>query len=596
MGGSNSTPTSSYSYTDNSSQINQSLSQIKSQINELNSDLDKFKVSIDTHVDTVQQKFIHFDHKVLQIQNEFQSSFNFVNQGIRMIGNNIDSMSKYQIDYESNNNKEHWEIQQNEWKENFERNVYQQFQKLKNLKFELELDLHKKVGSYLLIKDKFNDHIKIYQQKKSQYQITNLQSQMLFLFDMITTKSDSFDLVQFNQIGNSVEKNELNMVENTIQFPPELDDGVFKLYLMVDKFEEIIKTEIKLKENINLMMVNFSNPNLSNPLDNLETSPEIFATKLYNSGIKSIGQIEFSNQTQILISNGFAYVPEYKYTELKKKFIIGCEKTNLKLDWELENINWISAYLYGKIKTKSIGIMIEYIGLDECIYPIECVRNKDYIQIGLVGLKLWNGLKNKLELKLKLKYETNPIILYNIIVLNNKINDIESITNKMLIDLGYIEQQSDFALLILKYQMVQIDTNVIYGKQLLGNNPFNFDTKLQNIISSGSIPYNNLIIWIVTKYIQKKKLDLNFTFELGQTNTQEFFNNIISVLLCGYIQFQMNKFTQSNMTSTYVDLKLFLSIQNIKFANFVNSVLISNTLEDTKIFISFIFFKIYDFY
>jgi hypothetical protein len=57
MGGVNSTP--SYSYTDNSSQINQSLSQIKNQINELNSDLDKFKVSIDTHVNTVKQKFIH---------------------------------------------------------------------------------------------------------------------------------------------------------------------------------------------------------------------------------------------------------------------------------------------------------------------------------------------------------------------------------------------------------------------------------------------------------------------------------------------------------------------------------------------------------
>ena len=84
MGGSNSTPTTSYSYTDNSSQINQSLTQIRSQINELNSDLDKFKVSIDTHVDTVQQKFIHFDHKVLQIQNEFQESFNFVNHGITM--------------------------------------------------------------------------------------------------------------------------------------------------------------------------------------------------------------------------------------------------------------------------------------------------------------------------------------------------------------------------------------------------------------------------------------------------------------------------------------------------------------------------------
>ena len=301
MGGSNSRPKQITSYSDNSSQINQSLSQIKTQINELNSDLDKFKVSIDSHVDTVKQKFIHFDNKVLQIQNEFQESFNFVNQGILMIGTNIDSMSKFQIEYETSNNNEHLEIQQNDWKENFERNVYQQFQRLKNLKFELELDLHKKIGFYLIIKNNFNDQIKIYQEKKSQFQITNLQSQMLFLLNHIVEKSDSVDIVKFNQIENLVEKNELNMIEKTIRFPPELDESIIKLYLTTDKFEEIIKIETKLKENINLMMNNFSNPNLLNSLDNLIISPELFATKLYNSGIKSIAQIEFSNQTQILI-------------------------------------------------------------------------------------------------------------------------------------------------------------------------------------------------------------------------------------------------------------------------------------------------------
>lgn len=593
MGGSNSTPSPSYSCTDNSSQINQSLGQIKSQINELNSDLNKFKVSIDTHVNTVQQKFLHFDHKVLLIQNEFQNSFNFVNQGIDMIGNNIDIMSKYQIEYETNNNKEHWEIQQNEWKENFERNVYQQFQKLKNLKFELELDLHKKVGSYLLIKDKFNDQIKIYQEKKSQYQIAELQSKMLFLLNIITTKSDSVDLIQFNQIGDSKEKNELDILENTIQFPPELDDSIVKLYFVTDKFEEIIKTETKLKENITLMMVNFTNHNLSNPLDNLNTSPELFAIKLYNSGIKSISQIEFSNQNNLLILNGFAYVPEYKYKELKKKFIIGCEKSNLKLNWELENINWISTYLYEKIKTKSINTMIEYIGSNECIYPIDCVQNKDYVQIGLIGLKLYNGLENKIKKKLELVYETNPIILYNIFVINNKIKNIELITNKMILNSGY-EQQSDFSLHVLKYQLEQIDKNIIYGKQVLENELFNLDNTLQNIISWNMSSYNNLVTYVVSKYIQKKKIDSNFTFKLSQNNIPKFFNNIISKLLNDYINFLMNKFTQTHMTNTYFDHMLFF--KNIKFDNFVNSILELNTLEDIKIFITFIFFKIHEFY
>ena len=63
-----------------------------------------------------------------------------------------------------------------------------------------------------------------------------------------------------------------------------------------------------------------------------------------------------------------------------------------------------------------------------------------------------------------------------------------------------------------------------------------------------------------------------------------------------------------NFPNTF-DIKLFLTIiiniifktntynlHDIKFADFVNSVLNLNKLEDIKIFISFMFFKIYDFY
>ena len=610
MGGSNSRPQQTTSYSDNSSQINQSLSQIKTQINELNSDLDKFKVSIDNHVDTVQQKFIHFDNKVLQIQNEFQESFNFFNQGILMIGNNIDSMSKFQIEYETSNNNEHLEIQQNDWKENFERNVYQQFQRLRNLKFELELDLHKTVGSYLIIKNNFNDQIKIYQEKKSQFQITNLQSQISFILQHMLEKSDSFDIVKFNQIENLVEKNELNMLEKTIQFPPELDESIIKLYLTTDKFEEIIKIETKLKENIDLMMINFSNPNLLNSLDNLITSPELFATKLYNSGIKSIAQIQFSNQTQILISNGFAYIPEYKYKELKKKFIIGCEKSNLKLNWELENINWISMYLYGKIQIKSIGSMIEYIKSDNCIYPIVYLPH----EVNSVKLKLFNGLENKLEFKLEFKYETDPFFQYYILILNNKINNIELITNTLIIGLGY-SQISDFALYFLKYQLEQIDKNImIGGKQVLENNSIYYDFELKNIIDSNLIQFNNLVSYVVSKYFQKKIVDSNFIFifdkgllspKLTCHFKNIFFKQVICWILSGIIKFQMKNFPNT------FDIKLFLTIiiniicqtdyntynlHDIKFADFVNSVLNLNKLEDIKIFISFMFFKIYDFY
>lgn len=105
-------------------------------------------------------------------------------------------------------------------------------------------------------------------------------------------------------------------------------------------------------------------------------------------------------------------------------------------------------------------------------------------------------------------------------------------------------------------------------------------------------------------------MDSNFIFELGQVNGNSklikvFFKNIISVLLSGIIKFQMKNFPNT------FDIKLFLTIiiniicqtdyntynlHDIKFADFVNSVLNLNKLEDIKIFISFMFFKIYDFY
>ena len=104
--------------------------------------------------------------------------------------------------------------------------------------------------------------------------------------------------------------------------------------------------------------------------------------------------------------------------------------------------------------------------------------------------------------------------------------------------------------------------------------------------------------------------DLNFILEEYGLNrginpkwTNIFFKKFICWLLSGIIKFQMKNFPNT------FDIKLFLTIiiniifktntynlHDIKFADFVNSVLNLNKLEDIKIFISFMFFKIYDFY
>ena len=158
---------SKVSYSDNSQQINQSLSNIRTQINELNKDIGEFKSDIDKHVIAVQRQFNLVDNKILSIQNEFAQSFGWIESGIKMIGHDINQMSRLQIEYEQSNSKEHWEIFRNDWKENFERNIFQEFQRLKNLKFELELNLNNKIIGYLLIKDHFNQQIILYQEKKT---------------------------------------------------------------------------------------------------------------------------------------------------------------------------------------------------------------------------------------------------------------------------------------------------------------------------------------------------------------------------------------------------------------------------------------------
>lgn len=111
-------------------------------------------------------------------------------------------------------------------------------------------------------------------------------------------------------------------------------------------------------------------------------------------------------------------------------------------------------------------------------------------------------------------------------------------------------------------------------------------------------------------------MDLNFIFDRGLlspkstlTEIKIFFKRFISWLLSGIIKFQMKNFPNT------FDIKLFLTIiiniicqtdyntYNLHEFEFVkysvpnfDLYLKLNKLEDIKIFISFIFFKIYDFY
>ena len=616
--------------TDNSAQINHSIGLIKSQIDNLNKDLQTYQTQIDSHIDLVQKKFVCFDHNFKLIQNEFENSFGIVNQGIHMLTDGIGEMSRFQIGYEQFNSREHWEIFQNDWKENLERNIFQELQRLKNMKFELELDLHKKVGLYLLVKDRFNEQVKLYESKKNKYQMELLETKFNWFIQKtiqnnISNKIESeqsiivvqktiqpsfpqpVDLVELGQLSNSAKLEELSQLESLIQYPPELDAGIEELYMMTERFEEIAKVELKLKESVKQMITNFSNPSLKNPLDDLDISPIEFATKLYNSGIKAVSQIIFASQTILLVSNGYAYVPEYKYPDLRKKFISGSEQANLVLDWELENIEWVSQYLYSKIQTKSKSIsrMIGYMSNQESIYQLEMNVKSDPKLVGKIGLGLWKGLK--CNYPLDLSEETKPIILYNIFV-SRDIESPDQITSQLIKSCGY-GIPSEFAIRNLRKIIYLVDQNNLHGlklfKTIFENFSDIFETQTQTQTQTQiQTQTNNLVNWIVSKYIEKKHSDNKFKFKfaiLDKKSAEIFFSEVVIKLLEGYEKIIWNQYTDSEgidigiNSDKLIDLIYCPEITQFE-SSIVNPVWKFNSIGDLKIFIGFVFTQVYEFY
>lgn len=586
MGSSESTP--SVCYTDNSNEINKSLAEIRSQINNLNTDLKLYQLQIDSHVDSmtsnfelVRKKFVHFDENFKSIQNEFESSFEMVNKGIKMLTNNIGEMAKLQICFEKNNNREHWEIFQNDWKENIERIVFQEFQKLKNMKFELELDLYKQISSYLLIKDKFNDKLKLYQERKLCHNVEEINNKLKW-FITKTIESGTPKIEDLVQLNDNKLNLELQQLEKEIKFPPELDSSLMIMHMMTDRFEEIVKIELKLKKSLNQLTKNFANPNLLNPLNNIIVPQSDFAKKLYNSGIRGISQIKFSSQDTLLIANGYAYVPEYKYKDLIKKFIEGCESEKLLLCWELEEIEWLSRYLYLKSELKSLSCMINFMKNPNSIYQLndEIIFNPTLI--GQFGLKLWKAL-NPTD-KLDMSGESNPIILYEIFMSHNLIC-LDQIDKMFLEKCGYFVP-NQIAINNIKKIMLDVD-------KTCGLNAFN--SQIQEIDNND---INNFVIYVVTQYIKNKKF--KFEFEFNKNSGEIFFNEIVKKLLEGYNkiiwnEYKTNKSIYVPIQNNVVDLICKSEITTFD-PNIVNPIFKSYSSKELKFFIAFCFVKIYNFY
>jgi hypothetical protein len=338
-------------------------------------------------------------------------------------------------------------------------------------------------------------------------------------------------------------------------------------------------------------------------------SPREFATKLYNSGINTLSQIVFSSQTKLLVSNGYAYVPEYKYKDLRKKFIVGCESTcesespsKLILDWEHEDIEWLAQYIYSKIqdKTKSISSMVQYIGNDlKSIYRIKPELLDEPEKLALIGFELWKNLttNNTISL-LDISEEIRPIILYNIFMFKG-ITRISQISNELLVQCGY-NVISEFAIKNLQRLIYLFDQNKTYGKKLF--EPLE-QGQIENITQFDNDKLNELITFVVKEYIVKKKSDKKFKFQFDKLEaqyTQRIFSEIIIKLLQWYVEITFNQFTSSDGTDIKISEQVLTSIysgESVRFdSSIVGPVWKFNSVGDLKNFIGFCFSQIYKFY
>lgn len=620
MGGSG----SKVEYHDNSAQVNQSLNNIRNQLAELDKDIGHFKDEIDTHVESVQNKFTRVDNKILCVQNEFVNSFNYLDYGIKIIGDNIKQMSMLQIEYEQTNMKEHWEIFQNDWKENCERLFFQEYQKIKNLKLELESELNHKVSKYLLLKDQFNQKIQIYNNKKRDYQLMMLLNHLNL--NPSTNANTHLELELF-QPNSNVNLNELLELKNSIGLPPNLDQEVIQLFEQVNRFEEIVELEKDLESRIKNCVENFHNPNLVNPLNDNLVKPEILAQKLHSTGIITLGQICFQNQNQLLISNGFAYIPDYKYDDLRKKFISGCEKSGLKLNWEQENICLISKYLYAKTNSKSVSTMIEYaLNSTDSIYHLEqdkiVAMSKDEKNkfIGFIGFQLYSNLNlTKAENKFELKYEKYQIIFYQILK-NKNIMDLNIINNELLVKLNYTPM-TPIALILIKQIMLSIDSTyddkffINQYEEEFGIEEFDvWVEQLSNYVLTKYAEYlkNNKIgfkintteqltlsNYILTKYFDNPTNNKN-GFRINTPNPlimKEFVTHLSLSIIKKYFENILNIMKNDLILSIDLNEKeLHELISNIEINQQIFKIISKNNqIQDIKMFIAWTYTQIYNY-
>ena len=425
-------------HNDNSA-INANISALNGQIEKLKNDMEKLKGNIDNYVEDVEEYCKDFETNLMTTRNEIHEFTNTLNSNIKTIKSNLTlltiSYEQTHVTIEQNNiNNERYMLSLSK-----QNKVLRDFQKILYLKIELENEIKNNKIQQLEI------HIK--------------------------------NLYNNRQLCDVVNNNMIILDETTNQF-----DKVIELDNLIGQFNDKFK-QINLNSTITY----------DYPLDNT-ISDITFANKLYDFGIRTQSEICES----VLNNCGFDDVIEIKYQMLLNKFVQGCKKLSLKLDWKLEDPYIFCNTVFTTSKYKSLNCMYETFVNNNCIYQKCDEENKNEI-----CSLFWTCCVETKKI-LDLQYE-DPIIIYEIFVHCNidNLNNIEItlknigygdvtwiVCNKII---GWLKQLDNEKYKIFKYY-VNIDTENIIKERLCNEtNEFVnlFKHILKNILSSIEIKAHN---------------------------------------------------------------------------------------------------------
>lgn len=475
----------------NTDEINKSIENVRLQNDKLKNNLILLKNNIETYTkdvnqfnsDVIQYKncvknsFDDIEYNMSQLKSYVNISFDNLCSSFNLIDYKINQVKDNLLEYEIMNNKEHIETQYYLWYLRKQQQKIIEFNKLIYLKNKIEFEMKRR-----------DDNEQLYQLSQNQINIVNIfvSNQSDTLYKPMTL------LLESNKIS-LVEKISLD-TENIITMLSEFSDLENKLENSIDSYSEY--------------------SNLIHPLS-IQITPEILVEKIFtNTNITSLSQVNPDNE-QYLVSSGFYPIPEYKYSDLRKKIFLGLtilQKYTLNPEDESDEI--LIEYLYKNNNLKSIDNMINFIlNHSNSLYKFD-----ENTKILKLKLELYNYcLQNKLTLS---------IIHEDIQFINEIINDINidsDINNVLLNKLGYFNE-SWFVINIIKYQI-----NVIKNKD-----DFDLLNETKNFLQNyqKTTDYTKLI-----QHILKNDFDVNNLYlqidKINQKLNKYFFSHIVkSFIIC----------------------------------------------------------------